>query len=86
MGGLNKILGLVLGIVKAASIIITINCVLVGLTLIPAVNKTITPLVQDNTKIERFIYNKTDKILEQYVIEGEALDNWISSLWEARKN
>jgi len=86
LGGLNKLLGLVFGALKACVIIVVINCALVGLTLIPAVNKTITPLVQDNTKIEKFIYNKTDGVVEKYLVEGEALQNWINSLWETRKN
>ena len=84
LGGLNKILGLCLGLIKAAVIIIVVNCVMVGLSLIPVVNKTITPIVQDNTKIERFVYNKTDEIVGKYVIEGEMLQDWISSLWESR--
>lgn len=84
LGGLNKILGLVLGVIKAGVVIVIINCVLVGLTLIPAVNKTITPLVQENTNVERFIFNKTDEIFENYVIEGDNLQDWISSLWENR--
>lgn len=84
LGGLNKILGLALGLIKAAVIVIAVNCLLVGLSLIPAVNKTITPIIQDNTKIEKFIYNKTDEIVEKNIIEGEVLQDWITSLWEAR--
>jgi len=84
IGGLNKILGVVLGLIKAAGIVIVVNCLLVGLSLIPAVNKTITPIIQDNTQIEKFVYNKTDEIVGKYVIEGEMLQDWISSLWESR--
>ena len=84
LGGLNKILGLALGLVKAAGIVIVVNCVLVGLSLIPAVNNTITPIIQDNSKIEKFVYNKTDEIVGDYIIEGEVVQNWITSLWEAR--
>lgn len=84
LGGLNKILGLSLGLVKAAGIVILVNCVLVGLSLIPVVNKTITPIVQDNTKIEKFVYNKTDEIVGNYIIEGEVIQDWITSLWQAR--
>lgn len=84
LGGLNKILGLVLGLAKAAIIVIVLNCVLVGLTLIPAVNKTITPLVQDNTHVEKVIYNQTDKLFGKYVIEGDTVKNWVEDLWESR--
>ena len=86
LGGLNKILGLIFGVVKAGIIILTFNAVLVALTLIPAVNNLVTPLIQDNTKVERVIYNKTDEFINSYVIEGEVIQDWISSLWEERKN
>ena len=36
LGGLNKLLGLAFGALKACVIIVVINCALVGLTLIPA--------------------------------------------------
>ena len=84
LGGLNKILGLLLGMVKAACIVIILNGILVALSLIPAVNNTITPLIQDNTHIERFIYNKTDEFVGDYIIEGGALQDWITDLWNSR--
>jgi hypothetical protein len=56
----------------------------VGLSLIPAVNDTITPIIQDNTYVEKFIYNQTDDIVGKYVVEGEMIQEWINSLWEAR--
>lgn len=84
LGGLNKILGVVFGVIKAGCVIVIFNVILVALSLIPAVNNAITPLVQDNTKVERFIYNKTDEIVEKYVIEGDALEDWISNLWNSR--
>lgn len=84
LGGINKILGLVFGLLKAGVVIVALNFVLVGLTMIPAVNNTITPIVQDNTKIEKFVYNKTDDTFGKYVIEGDAIQNWITSLWEKR--
>lgn len=85
IGGMNKILGLVLGALKASLIIFAVNIVMVGLTLMPTANKIITPILQDNTKIERFVYNQTDKLFEKYIIEGDVIDKWIDNLWESRK-
>lgn len=84
IGGLNKILGLILGALKAALIILIVNIVLVGLSLVPAVNKVITPVIQDNTKIEKFVYNQTDKLFEKYVIEGDLINDWVNDLWKSR--
>ncbi len=84
LGGLNKVLGLVFGILKAACVIIILNGILVGLSLIPAVNETITPLIQDNTHIEKVIYNKTDEFVGKYVIEGNVIQEWITDLWNSR--
>jgi len=85
LGGINKILGLALGLVKAGCIIIIINCALIGLSLIPAVNKLITPIIQDNTKIEKVVYNESDKYVGKYLIEGDLLQNWLNKLWSNRK-
>ncbi|MBE7076385.1 MAG: CvpA family protein [Clostridiales bacterium] len=84
IGGLDKILGLTLGIIKAGLIIITLNLILVGLSLMPVVNKTITPIIQDNTHVEKVIYNETDKFVEKHVIKGDLIKNWVSDLWDAR--
>ena len=84
LGGLNKLLGLVLGFVKASIIIIVVNCVLVGLTLVPTFNKMVTPLIQENTHVEKVIYNQTDKLFGKYVIEGDTVKNWVENLWNAR--
>lgn len=84
LGGLNKILGLVLGLARAALVIIVINIAMVGLSLVPAVNKTISPIIKDNTKIEKVIYNKTDELFGKYVIEGDTVKNWVEDLWEKR--
>lgn len=85
LGGLNKLLGLALGAVKAVLVIVIFNCILVGLSLMPAVNKTITPIIQDNTKIERFVYNKTDELFGKYVIESDMIKDWVTDLWNSRK-
>ena len=84
IGGLNKILGFILGILKATLIVGVVNCILVALSLIPPVNKAITPVIQDNSHVEKVIYNTTDKLFEKYVIEGDMLKNWVENLWEKR--
>lgn len=84
LGGLNKVIGLLFGVLKAGCVIVLLNCILVALSLIPAVNNTITPLIQDNTYIEKVIYNTTDDFIEKYIIEGDLLDDWITDLWNSR--
>lgn len=84
LGGLNKVIGLLFGVLKAGCVIVLLNCILVALSLIPAVNDTITPLIQDNTHIEKVIYNTTDDFIEKYIIEGDLLDDWITDLWNSR--
>ena len=84
LGVLNKVLGLVFGVIKAGLVIIVFNFILVGLSLIPAVNNTIKPLIQDNTHIEKVIYNQTDKFVGKHVIEGDMVQKWISSAWNNR--
>ncbi len=84
LGGLNKVFGLIFGVLKAGCVIVVLNCILVGLSLIPAVNNTITPVIQDNTHIEKFVYNQTDKIVEKYIIDGNAIQEWVNDLWNNR--
>ncbi len=84
LGGLNKVFGLIFGVIKAGCVIVILNVLLVGLSLIPAVNNTITPLIQDNTHIEKVIYNQTDKLVEKYVINGNMIQVWVTSLWNNR--
>jgi len=84
LGGLNKILGLCLGVLKAGVIIVIVNGVLIALSLVPAINKVITPVIQDNTHVERFIYNTTDKFVGEYIIEGDIIKNWVNNLWNNR--
>ena len=85
LGGLNKILGLILGLIKAGVIIVAINCLLVALTLIPAANKVITPTINRHTHVEKVIYQQTDKIFGKYVIEGDTVKNWIEKSWQNRQ-
>ena len=84
IGGLDKALGLTFGLIKAALIIIALNLVLVGMSLVPMVNKTITPIIQDNTYVEKVVYNKTDDVVEKHFIKGDLIKNWVSDLWDAR--
>ena len=85
LGGLNRALGFVFGLVKGACIVIIINIIAVALSLVPMINNTvIKPVIQENTKIEKFVYEKTDYVIGKYVIEGELVQNWIDSLWEKR--
>lgn len=83
-GGLNKFLGLLFGLVKAGFIIAVINCILVGLSLIPLANKTIIPIIQNHTYVEKFVYNTTDKLVGKYVIEGNMIQTFVTNLWESR--
>jgi len=85
LGAVNKVLGAILGVLKAGFIVLGLNLVLVGLSMVPFVNKTITPIVQENTYVEKFIYNTTDKLFESYVIDGKLMENWIGDMWENRK-
>lgn len=84
LGGLNKLLGLALGLLRAGVIIIGINIVLVSTSLIPASNKLINNVIKDNTHVEKVIYNKTDELFGKYVIEGDTVKNWIEDLWAKR--
>ena len=84
LGGINKILGFFFGALKAGLIVVVINCILVALSLIPMVNNVISPVIQDNTTIEKFVYNTTDDVIGKYVIEGNMIQTWIEDLWESR--
>lgn len=84
LGGINKILGLVLGLLKATLIVGVVNCILVAITLVPTANKMLTPLIQDNTYVEKVIFNTTDNLFGKYVIEGDTVKNWVENLWNSR--
>ena len=85
LGGLNKILGLILGFLKATLIIGTINIVLIAITLVPVENKLITPLIQENTHVEKVVYKGTNKLFEKYVIEGDLIQNFVEDQWQKNK-
>ncbi len=84
IGGLNKILGFVFGLVKAGLILFIVNVVLVALSLVPPVNKLINPIIQENTYIEKVVYNSTDKLFEKYVVEGDLINKVVGDLWGKR--
>ena len=85
LGGLNRVLGFVFGLVKGGCLVIIVNIIMVALSLVPVINNSvIKPVVQDNTKIEKVIYEKTDYFIGKYVIEGKMIQTWIDNLWENR--
>lgn len=86
LGGLNKLLGLALGLIKASVIILIINGLLIALTMIPKANKIITPAITENTYVEKVIYQQTDKWFEKYVIEGDVVKNVMNKLWQNRNS
>lgn len=85
LGGVNKILGLIFGLAKGLLIIAVINIALVALSMVPVVNNVVSPVIKNNTYVEKTIYNTTDKLVGKYIIEGGALQNWITNLWQSRK-
>ncbi|MBR1988005.1 MAG: CvpA family protein [Clostridia bacterium] len=82
IGGINKILGLAFGVLKAIVVIIAINLLIIALSHLPVVNKTITPLIQDHTKVEKVVHDKTDKMFNKYVVEGKVLEEWTKDFWK----
>lgn len=82
IGGINRILGLVFGVAKGAAIVIVVAFVMTLLTVIPKVNSTIMPVVQDNTKVAKIVYNQTDRYVEKQLIDNKLVQKWIDNLWE----
>ena len=80
----NKIMGLIFGLAKCAVIVFVMNFILVALTLIPPVNKTVTPIINDNTKVEKVVYQASDKLFEKYVVNGKIVESWLQDIWNAR--
>ena len=81
-GKINKVFGLVFGAVKGFLIVVMFAFVLTLLTVVPLVNTKLSPIIQDNTKIARPIYNYTDEFVEEHVIDGKLVQKWIDNLWE----
>ena len=84
IGGLNKIFGLILGLIKGALIVFSINFIVIALTLIPFVNRTIPKFINNNTYVERGIYKASDKLFEKFIIDGDMFENKIEDLWNKR--
>ena len=81
-GAANKLGGLAFGAIKGFLVVLVFTVALTLLTVIPAVNTKLTPIIQDNTKIARPIYNYTDEFVEKHVIDGKIVQKWIDNLWE----
>lgn len=81
-GAANKLCGLGFGVVKGGLIVVLFAFVLTLLTVIPAVNTKLSPIIQDNTKLARPIYNYTDEFVEKHVVDGKIVQKWIDNLWE----
>ena len=82
LGTANKVCGLAFGAVKGVLIVVVFAIVLTLLTVVPFINTKISPIIQDNTKIARPIYNYTDEMMEKYVVDGKVVQKWIDNLWE----
>ncbi len=81
-GATNKFLGFAFGAVKGFLIVIVFTIVLTFMTVVPFVNTKLTPIIQDNTKIAKPIYNYTDEMVEKYIVDGKVIQKWIDNLWE----
>lgn len=81
-GFTNKLFGAVFGACKGLLVVFIFALTLTVLTVIPAVNNKVSPILQDNTAITRRIYNFSDELVEKYVIEGKVVQKWIDGLWE----
>lgn len=81
-GSVNKILGLVFGAIKGFLIVVVFSVVLTLLTVVPLVNRKLSPIIQDHTKIARPIYNYTDEFMEKRIVDGKIVQKWIDNLWE----
>ena len=81
-GATNKLLGAGFGAVKGFIVVIVFTTVLTFMTVVPFINTKLTPIIQDNTRIARPIYNYTDEMVEKYIIDGKVVQKWIDGLWE----
>lgn len=81
-GATNKLLGAGFGAVKGTIIVVVFTIILTLMTVVPFINTKLTPIIQDNTKIAKPIYNYTDKMVEKYIVDGKVVQKWIDSLWE----
>lgn len=83
IGWLDKLLGVIFGACRGVLNVMVFSAVTILMTLIPTVNNFVTPVVQDNTKITKYVYNFTDDLVDKYIISN--IDDWVHSLWENRE-
>lgn len=83
IGGLNKILGFVFGLLRACVSIISFNMLLIGLSMVPFVRNTIEPLVQDNTHVEKVAYEVSQKFIDKTILDEDAIINWTKDIWQS---
>lgn len=84
LGGLNKLVGLVFGAVQGLTIIAVFVFITICVSFVPALNKKIYPLVQNDTKVVKVIYNTADKLVEDYFIKKDVVSKWVNNLWDNR--
>lgn len=80
LGGMDKLLGLILGLVKGGVLILVLGCITSMLCLVPKINDAVTPVIQDNSTITKFAYNFADDFNDKYIIEN--LPDWLASLYQ----
>lgn len=81
-GTVNKLMGFAFGAVKGLLIVVVFATVLTLLTVLPFVNTNVSPIIQDNTKVAKPIYNYMDNVMEKYVVDGKIVQKWVDNLWE----
>lgn len=84
LGGLNKIIGFIFGAIQGATIVVTFVVITICVSFIPKLNQKIYPLVQDDTKVVKVIYNTTDKLVDRYFIKSDVISKWVNNLWDNR--
>lgn len=84
LGGLNKILGFAFGALQGATIVVTFVVITICVSFVPKLNQKIYPLVQDDTKVVKVIYNTTDRLIDKYFIKSDTISKWINNLWDNR--
>ena len=83
-GGLNKAVGFVFGALKGSVVVIFFVILTICVSFIPKANKKIYPLIQNETKITKVVYNTTDKYVEKLLIKSDVISKWINNLWDNR--
>lgn len=84
LGGLNKIIGFAFGALQGATIVVIFVIITICVSFVPKLNKKIYPLIQEDTKIVKVIYNTTDKLVDKYFIKSDVITKWVNNLWDNR--